>query len=246
MNDEITEFPEEVIEQMGYYVYRLIDPRNGETFYVGRGQGNRVFQHIKETQYIRNESYLTDKLQTINDIQKSGLKVIHVIHRHGLTEAQVGVVEAALIDAYPNATNIQGGFLSNDFGPMNVKEIITKYKAETAEILHNVLMISIRSDSHHNLYDQTRFAWRLSKTKIKKIEYVLPVIKGIIRGVYIADEWKEATIDNFPKFELDVPERMAFSGKEASDDIKELYIGKKLPDKYRHQKGASNPIRYSF
>ena len=28
-------------------VYRLIDPRNGETFYVGRGKGNRVFSHIR-------------------------------------------------------------------------------------------------------------------------------------------------------------------------------------------------------
>jgi len=36
-------FSEEVIEKIGHYVYRLIDPRNGNTFYVGRGQGNRVF-----------------------------------------------------------------------------------------------------------------------------------------------------------------------------------------------------------
>ena len=33
--------------KMNYYVYRLIDPRNGETFYVGKGKGNRVFQHMK-------------------------------------------------------------------------------------------------------------------------------------------------------------------------------------------------------
>ncbi|WP_250481199.1 hypothetical protein [Caballeronia sp. GAOx1] len=28
-------------------MYRLIDPRNGETFYVGKGKENRVFQHIR-------------------------------------------------------------------------------------------------------------------------------------------------------------------------------------------------------
>jgi hypothetical protein len=27
-------FPEEVCQKLGNYVYRLIDPRNGETFYV--------------------------------------------------------------------------------------------------------------------------------------------------------------------------------------------------------------------
>ena len=31
-----------------YYVYRLIDPRTYQTFYVGKGKGDRVFQHVKE------------------------------------------------------------------------------------------------------------------------------------------------------------------------------------------------------
>jgi len=38
--------PNDVAERLGWYVYRLIDPRNGETFYVGKGRGNRIFQHV--------------------------------------------------------------------------------------------------------------------------------------------------------------------------------------------------------
>lgn len=38
-------FPEEVCRKLGNYVYRLIDPRNGEIFYVGKGRNNRVFDH---------------------------------------------------------------------------------------------------------------------------------------------------------------------------------------------------------
>ncbi len=46
VNRNINEFPSEVIEDLKFYVYRLIDPRNGETFYVGKGVGNRVFHHM--------------------------------------------------------------------------------------------------------------------------------------------------------------------------------------------------------
>ncbi|CDF99459.1 Putative uncharacterized protein [Avibacterium paragallinarum JF4211] len=36
-----------VIEKIGYYIYCLVDPRNQNIFYVGKGKGNRVFQHSK-------------------------------------------------------------------------------------------------------------------------------------------------------------------------------------------------------
>ena len=39
--------PEEVAKQLKWYVYRLIDPRNGETCYVGKGKGDRVFVHAR-------------------------------------------------------------------------------------------------------------------------------------------------------------------------------------------------------
>lgn len=38
-------YPPEVAQKLKTYVYRPIGPRNGETFYVGEGKGNRVFAH---------------------------------------------------------------------------------------------------------------------------------------------------------------------------------------------------------
>ena len=35
-------FPEACFDTLGCYVYRLIDPRNGKTFYIGRGRGNSL------------------------------------------------------------------------------------------------------------------------------------------------------------------------------------------------------------
>ena len=46
MKSDIESFTEEVAKQLKWYVDRLIDPRNGETFYIGKGKGNRVFSHI--------------------------------------------------------------------------------------------------------------------------------------------------------------------------------------------------------
>ena len=40
-------FSNTVQEHIRYYVYRLIDPRDSSTFYVGKGHGNRFFDYIK-------------------------------------------------------------------------------------------------------------------------------------------------------------------------------------------------------
>ena len=41
-------FSSEIIREIKYYVYLLSDPVNDKIFYVGRGKGNRIFQHLKD------------------------------------------------------------------------------------------------------------------------------------------------------------------------------------------------------
>ena len=67
-------FPPDVIQKLKTYVYRLIDPRNGETFYVGKGQGNRVFAHIRAEQ-VPDDDELSSKLKRIREIRLSGFEV---------------------------------------------------------------------------------------------------------------------------------------------------------------------------
>lgn len=61
-------FPEEVVSHLGAYVYRLIDPRNGETFYVGKGRGNRIFAHIRAEPGLEGDE-IDNKLKRIRDIR---------------------------------------------------------------------------------------------------------------------------------------------------------------------------------
>src|SRR6185312_7456526 len=108
-------FTPEVSEKLRYYVYRLIDPLNGETFYIGKGTGNRVFAHVKG-ELGSDADLLTEKLQRIREIRVAGFEVAHVIHRHGMDEATAFEVEAALIDAYPEVTNLVSGRSADERG----------------------------------------------------------------------------------------------------------------------------------
>ncbi|MCI0359966.1 MAG: hypothetical protein L0211_15925 [Planctomycetaceae bacterium] len=234
-------FPPEVAAQLKFYVYRLIDPRNGETFYVGRGQGNRVFAHIRAE--VEGDE-LDNKLKRIREIRLAGFEVAHVIHRHGMDEKTAIEVEAALIDAYPGLTNLVGGAGSGDFGAMHALEVTAKYRAETAVFKHRVLLISVnRSAIETSLYEATRYAWKLSKSKAERAEFVLATKQGLIVGAFVADRWLEATPESFPGREAS-DGRIGFIGREAPLDIRRLYVGKRVPDEYR-KKGAANPVKYA-
>lgn len=235
--DEITEFPSGVSEKIGNYVYRLIDPRNGETFYVGKGKGNRVFAHAnaKLSDFAGEEDDRTSlKLSRIAEIKNAGLNVLHVIHRHDIPDGAIFEVEAALIDAFTGLANVQGGHGSSAKGPMNVIEIIDKYALPSIDeepmeklILININNLKDRSDVNA-IYEQTRLAWRISKRKAEAADYVLAVVRGVVVGAFVAKEWLDATHANFPdrvSIDGEMPERKGFIGTRASDEVWEKFVG---------------------
>lgn len=239
------QFPPEVAGKLGTYVYRLIDPRNGETFYVGKGKGNRVFAHIRADDKALDGDDSDNKLRRIREIRVAGFEVGHVIHRHGLDDDTAFEVESALIDAYPGLTNLVDGVGGGEFGVMHAAEIIRRYRAETAVFAHKALLISVnRSAADTSLYEATRYAWKISRDRAQQAEVILATIQGLIVGAFIADGWLDATSANFPGREV-VPGRFGFIGKEAPESIKRQYVGKRVPDEYR-KKGAANPVKYSW
>ena len=65
-------------------------------------------------------------------------------------------------------------------------------------------------------------------------------------GAFVADEWLASTPENFPTFGEDAaPGRWGFRGHEAPPAIRQLYVGRRVPDEYR-KRGAANPIKYTW
>ena len=176
-------FPEEVKERLCYYVYRLIDPRNGETFYVGVGQGNRVFEHARGVTGEGDDPGDAKK-QVISDIRGTGLEVAHIIHRHGMSKETAYEVEAALIDAYPGLTNKVAGHGSGEHGSQHAKEIITTYKAEEFETTEPFLLFSIgREWGASDTYNVVQGFWKINIEKAKSYNLALAQFRGSQRGI---------------------------------------------------------------
>lgn len=225
------------IENLGYYVYLLINPRTGKVFYVGKGVGNRINHHLLDA--LEENTFETEKIRTIREIQNGGDEVKLVILRHGLSEKEAFEVEAAMIDFIGSSlTNIVTGHHGLDRGMMNLDEIKIKYEAEAAIFDEPVVLINInkkyvRGMSAEDIYEATRSAWRVSITRVNNARIVCSVYKGIIREVFIVKGWFAHP---------DREGRSYFEGSVAPQVIRNKYIHKSVT-KYWKQ-GSQSPIKY--
>ena len=149
----------------------------------------------------------------------------------------------------PEILQIESDILKFEEHRASKKGAMMQARTEVAKFRHRVLLININQQfregaSWDKVYEATRFAWRVSKSKAEKAEVILATYQGEIRAAFVAEEWLQATPENFPgRCRKTVPERFGFIGCEASSDIQNLYVGKRVPDEIR-KRGAANPIRY--
>ncbi len=193
-------FSEATINALKYYVYALVDPIDKRIFYVGKGCGNRVFQHAADAVKDTDGSL---KLDTIRRIHNSGNHVEYYIIRHGLTEESAFLVESAIIDllTYPVfnkknlLTNLVAGHHQWDEGIKSVAELSCLYDCQKLVVArnHRLLLVSLnRSYDQHraggvyarpNIYECARKYWYLDKKRADMADYVLGVYKGVVRVV---------------------------------------------------------------
>ena len=242
-------FSKDVEEALGCYVYRLIDPRNGETFYVGRGTGQRVFHHVRGAVRDLDESAVDPKLDRIHEIRGLGLEVAHIIHRHGMSEASAKEVEAALIDAYPGLVNRIAGSGSRDRGARHVREIVMEFSAEEFVVTEPLILISIRRLwVERGVYGAVRGMWKMNLERARQYRLVLAHVRGVVRGAYRPTEWMRASPDRFPSENWGADDgrllnRIGFDGHEAEPEVWDRYVGKRVPAQYQ-KRGAQAPFKY--
>jgi uncharacterized protein len=228
------------IEKLGYYIYLLIDPRDNKVFYVGKGNGNRINQHLLGA--LDNKTKESEKIKRIREIENGGHKIMNVILRHGLTEKEAFEVESAMIDflGKDKLTNIVSGHHSLDNGLMDLEELKIKYEAPKAVFDEPAILITInrayyKGINSNELYEATRKHWNVNINRVANTKIACAVYRGIIREVYSINEWKTSP----KKFKG----RHYFIGQVASPAIREKYRNKSVREDGK--KAGQNPIKYA-
>ena len=169
-------FNQRTIEALAYYVYALVDPRDNRIFYIGKGKGNRAFQHMKDSLNEKDQSL---KLDIIRSIIKEGKQVNLYILRHNLTEETAFIVEP--IEGDPNSryvASINNTYeLKNLIGPGSASASVT-------------VMIRLRQETGGNVVYKT-----LMEPRTVTADAILPVRFKAIEGVYGVDTGQVEVVD---------------------------------------------------
>lgn len=256
--------PPEVALRIGpYYVYILIDPRDDQIFYVGKGTGDRPSSHDREAARLTLEAERSRaKTERIRDITAAGLKPLVDIVRHGFeTEDEAFQIEAALIDCLrPNITNIDAGH-GTDAGRMPLEDLIARYGASdlSTEVPEVALLIRLQAKwnllheevepgyfrkgsgwkprlTDQELYDSVRAWWAVSPTSADRhrAKHAVAVFAGVTRAVYRIENWLGPRTDG----------RWAFAGERVTaGPVFDAYcgpLGRRVP----FAQGSRNPTSY--
>ena len=249
----IKKFPANIHKEILNYIYAIYDPREALPFYVGRGVGDRVFSHLKDSHNKEVDS-------KILMLRNQGLEPVIKILIHGLNTKQARAAETVAI-AMLGKDNLANKVLSggSSFTNVSPEELIHHYNAKKVLIKHLAVLIvrnpwnPNQSERYH--YDLTRASWKVGKKK-DFAEYAFLIHQGVVKKVYTVATWyPDGTtfhIRNNPDpnnehyhEDYKIRDRYEFVGRllHPEDELSKLYVGKSVK---RYLRASGSAIHYSY
>lgn len=197
-----------VIEKLGWYVYALRNPIDGRVFYIGKGRGNRVFQHAVDAKAADDEAVMSQKLELIRSIHAAGAQVDAFLLRYQLkSEKDAYEIEAAVIDALRlldgngdnqlfNITNLVLGHHHLERGLAPVHVAASRFEAlPMPDISEPIVIFGIPalwtpSMGDQEIYNAVRGWWNVGDTAFRAT-YAAAAHRNVIRGIYKIAYWRE-------------------------------------------------------
>ncbi|MBS0126858.1 GIY-YIG nuclease family protein [Thetidibacter halocola] len=203
-----------VTAKLDAYVYALADPRldgalRDRVFYIGKGNGNRCFNHAHVARG-KGEEPLDEgehKLGRIREIHRCGLDVEVFVVAHGLSDDEAHAIEAVLIPLLGDTNKVSGHGDQNLWLSSNQINEAYDHPIQRGDIplfRGNILFVSLNrqntsslleSDDENQLAQATLGDWGLSVARSSRVDCIVGVKNGLIVSIFETDKSSALTTD---------------------------------------------------
>lgn len=192
-----------VTTQLKAYVYALADPRNDgalpdRVFYIGKGNGNRCFNHahLERSLYEEPLDEEEHKLGRIREIRHSGGEVEVLIVAHGMSDEAAHDLEAVLIPLLGDTNKVSGHGDRNLWLTRNqINEAYDRpiERGDVPFFQGNILFVSLNRQDTVSLLqagEEARLAqatlgdWNLSAERSARLDCIVGVKDGLIVSIF--------------------------------------------------------------
>ncbi len=183
----------------------------------------------------------------IKDKPRNLLKSINVpltsIHKSSKKVKTTKLMAAISDDVLPETFNLEEAFESYEVFEALTNNIVASFlegkiidEPDSGKVQEPILLVRLKSisgdASEKAILEAVRGPWSVTRQRLEKVEYIIPLVSGIAQDVCKLDDIKSG-----PK-----PGQWACSCSIADEDVRTKYKGVDFSDQF--PKGSANPVKY--